>query len=106
MWFLYFTNAFQSQITSNLGAYIVSGFELHSLITVIATVSSIMGAVCYMPIAKMLNLFDRSYGLLFMVTTATLGLILSATCTDIYTYCAAQVSEPISVRQDPSSIAK
>lgn len=95
MWCLYFVNAFQSQITSNASAYITSDFESHSLIPVIAIVSSIMGAATYMPLAKILNLWDRSVGFALMTAFATLGLILSATCYDIATYCAAQVSHKV-----------
>lgn len=91
MWLLYFVNAFQSSITGNLSAYITSGFEAHSLIPVIYIVSSVMSAATYMPLAKILNLWDRSIGFLLMVAFATLGLILAATCSDIYTYCASQV---------------
>ncbi|GME46739.1 putative MFS siderophore transporter [Neofusicoccum parvum] len=91
MWCLYFVNAFQSQITSNLSAYITSDFESHSLIPVIDIVSSVMGAATYMPVAKILNLWDRSIGFALMTVFAVLGLILSATCNGIGTYCAAQV---------------
>lgn len=92
MWSLYCVNGFQSSITSNLSAYVTSDFEAHSLIPVIAIVSSIMGAATYIPLAKILNLWDRSVGFAIMVAFAVLGLILSATCKDIGTYCAAQVS--------------
>ncbi|KAJ9295821.1 hypothetical protein DTO271G3_5844 [Paecilomyces variotii] len=91
MFLLYFVNAFQSSITSNLSAYVTSGFESHSLIPVIYVVSSVMSAATYMPVAKILNLWDRSIGFLLMAVFATVGLILSATCTDIATYCASQV---------------
>lgn len=91
MFLLYFVNAFQSSITGNLSAYITSGFEEHSLLPVIVVVSSIMGSATYMPLAKVLNLWDRSIGFIVMAGFATLGLILSATTTNIYTYCAAQV---------------
>ncbi|KAJ9191277.1 hypothetical protein DTO164E3_8904 [Paecilomyces variotii] len=91
MFLLYFVNAFQSSITSNLSAYVTSGFESHSLIPVIYVVSSVMSAATYMPVAKILNLWDRSLGFLLMAVFATVGLILSATCTGIATYCASQV---------------
>ncbi|KAA8643826.1 hypothetical protein EYZ11_008908 [Aspergillus tanneri] len=91
MWFLYLVNAFQSSITANLSAFVTSGFESHSLIPVIQIVSSVMSAATYMPLAKVLNIWDRSIGFLFMASFATLGLILSATCSNIETYCAAQV---------------
>lgn len=82
----------QGSITGNLSAYVTSGFESHSLIPVIYVVSSVMGAATYMPVAKILNLWDRSSGFLVMAAFATLGLILSATCTDVATYAASQVS--------------
>lgn len=91
MFLLYFVNAFQSSITGNLTAFVTSGFESHSLIPVIYVVSSVMGAATYMPLAKILNLFDRSVGFLVMAAMATLGLVLSATCTNIGVYCASQV---------------
>ena len=90
---LYFVNAFRSAITSNLGAYVVSGFEAHSLIPVIAIVGNVMSAASYMLVAKVLNLFDRSYGFAIMTLLGIVGLVLSATCTNIATYCAAEVSE-------------
>ncbi|OTA55134.1 putative MFS siderophore transporter [Hypoxylon sp. EC38] len=91
MWLIYFVNAFQSSTTSNLTAYVVSGFDQHSLIPVISIVSNAMCAACTMPVAKILNLFDRSKGFLAMGVLAVIGLILMATCTNIAIYCAAQV---------------
>lgn len=93
MWLLYFVNAFQSSITGNLSAYVTSGFESHSLIPTISVVSSVMSAATYMPLAKILNLWDRSIGFLVMVLFSILGLVLSATCSNIATYCAAQVGQ-------------
>ncbi|KAL4741516.1 major facilitator superfamily domain-containing protein [Aspergillus similis] len=91
MFLLYFVNAFQSSITSNLSAFVTSGFESHSLIPVIYIVSSVMSSATYMPLAKILDVWDRSIGFLIMVAFATLGLVLSATCTDIMTYSISQV---------------
>ncbi|KAL4920170.1 major facilitator superfamily domain-containing protein [Aspergillus aurantiobrunneus] len=91
MFLLYFVNAFQSSITSNLSAFVTSGFESHSLIPLIYIVSSVMSSATYMPLAKILNVWDRSIGFLIMIVFATLGLVLSATCTDITTYCISQV---------------
>ncbi|KAL4870098.1 hypothetical protein BDV12DRAFT_166587 [Aspergillus spectabilis] len=91
MFLLYSVNAFQSSITSNLSAYVTSGFESHSLIPVIYIVSSVMSSATYMPLAKVLNVWDRSIGFLVMVAFATVGLLLSATCTGITTYCISQV---------------
>ncbi|KAI1081415.1 MFS general substrate transporter [Whalleya microplaca] len=91
MFFIYFVRAFQSSITSNLTAYVVSGFDQHSLIPVISIVSNSIGAACTMPVAKILNLWDRSKGFLAMAILSLVGIILMATCTNIAIYCAAQV---------------
>jgi MFS family permease len=91
MWSIYCVRAFQSNITSNLSAFITSGFESHSLLPVISIITSVMGAATYMPLAKVLNLWDRTVGLAIMLVFFLLGLILSATCKDIGTYFAAQI---------------
>ena len=97
MWLLYFVNALQSSLTSNLSAYITSEFSEHSLLTVISVVTSVMGAACLMPIAKVLNIWDRTVGMGIMVLIAIMGLIMMASCTNIATYCAAQVSFTICI---------
>ncbi|KAL4873347.1 hypothetical protein BDV12DRAFT_100707 [Aspergillus spectabilis] len=90
MWMLYFVNGLNSNLTANLSAYITSGFSAHSLLTVISVVTSVMGAACLMPIAKVLNLWDRTLGVCIMVLIAIMGLIMMAACNNIATYCAAQ----------------
>ncbi|EIW66643.1 hypothetical protein TREMEDRAFT_65025 [Tremella mesenterica DSM 1558] len=91
LWLTYTVNTFQSSITGNLTAYETMGFEEHSLIPVISIVSNVISAVAYMVFPKILNLWNRSYGYLACCVLAELGLVLSAVCTDIYTYCAAQL---------------
>lgn len=91
MWLIYFVTAFNWSVTGNLTPYVISDFEAHSLVTVISIVSSVMGAALYMPIAKMLNLFDRSYGFLVLVFCSIVGLITSAVCKNVETYAASQV---------------
>lgn len=91
MWLVYFVNNLNSSLTANLSAYITSDFSEHSLLTVISVVTSVMGAACLMPIAKVLNLFDRTVGFVIMISIAIMGLIMMAACNNITTYCAAQV---------------
>jgi MFS family permease len=91
MWLLYFINGFNQSITGNLAPFITSEFEAHSLVPLISVVSSIMGAATYMPLAKILNLWDRWVGFALMAGFATLGLILAASCNGIGVYCASQV---------------
>lgn len=88
---IYLVNAFQSTVTASLGPFVVSAFESHSLLPVISVVSNAFGAGIYMPLAKILNMWDRSIGFLAMAVLATLGLILSAVCDNVATYAVAQV---------------
>lgn len=91
MWFLYFTNALQSNASANLTPYVVSVYEGHSLLTAIAIVSNVMSGVFYLPVTKILDVWGRPIGLVFTAGIATLGLILMATTTTLATYGAAQV---------------
>ncbi|KAJ5688865.1 MFS general substrate transporter [Penicillium macrosclerotiorum] len=91
MFSLYMVNAFRQSITGNLYAYITSDFSQHSLIPVISIVTGVMGAACNMPIAKMLNLWDRAHGFIFLMVLSIIGTILSATCKNIAVYCAGEV---------------
>lgn len=91
MFMLYFVNAFQSSITNNLTPYITSGFQEHSLLTVIGIVSSSMAAAVYIPVAKILDVWGRAEGFMCMACLATLGLVLSAVTRDLPTFCAANV---------------
>jgi hypothetical protein len=54
--------------------------------------TNIMTAACTMPIAKILNLWDRTVGFTLMLSVALVGLVLMASCDNLATYCAAQVS--------------
>ncbi|CAO1638368.1 unnamed protein product [Parajaminaea phylloscopi] len=90
-WAIYFVRAFESTITGNLGPYILSDFSEAPLVTTISTVANVLSGALLMPIARMLNTWDRGHGFALMATLATLGLVLSAACNNIYAYAASQV---------------
>ena len=91
MFLLYFTRAMIGSILAGLNPYITSNFQSHSLMPVIDTVVSIMSAVTYMPVAKVLNLWDRTYCFSAMMTLSVVGLILMAASDSFQTYAAANV---------------
>ncbi|KAL6880029.1 major facilitator superfamily domain-containing protein [Trichoderma longibrachiatum] len=91
IWLLYFVNAFQSTILSNLLPYATSDFESHSLLNVIYVVAGSMSAATYMPLSKVMDVWGRAEGFLIMTVFATLGLILMAASNGIATFCAAYV---------------
>jgi MFS family permease len=92
IWLLYFVNAFQSSILYSLIPFVTSDFESHSLLNVIYIVGDAMSAAVFIPLAKILDVWGRAEGYLFMTVCCTLGLILMASCHDLSTFCAAYVS--------------
>jgi len=88
---LYFVNAFQSTILSNLLPFVTSDFESHSLLNVIYIVADAMSAAVFIPMAKIMDVWGRAEGFLIMTVFATLGLILMASCNNLATFCAAYV---------------
>ncbi|PWY69776.1 putative MFS siderophore iron transporter [Aspergillus heteromorphus CBS 117.55] len=91
IWMLYFTNAFQSEILASLLPYVSSAWEAHSLLNTIYIVADAITAACYVPVGKMMDLWGRAEGFLFMTICATIGLIMMAACNNLATFCAAYV---------------
>ncbi|KAK4493796.1 hypothetical protein PRZ48_014981 [Zasmidium cellare] len=90
-WCLYLLFAFERSFYSNIGPYITSMFEEHSLLPTVDLVANIMSGASYLPMAKALNMYGRAEGLVFMAVGSIIGLILTAACTNIETYCAGVV---------------
>lgn len=91
IWMVYFVNAFQSTLLSNLITFVSSDFESQSLLNVIMIVANAMTSACYIPLARILDTWGRAEGYLFMATLCTLGLVLMAACQNLPTFCAAYV---------------
>ncbi|KAJ5730818.1 uncharacterized protein N7483_005326 [Penicillium malachiteum] len=91
MWFLYFVNAFQSSVYDSLSSYVASSFSQHSLSGVPSAMADAFAAATYLPVGKMMDVWGRAEGFLFMTICATLGLILMASCNSFPIYCAANV---------------
>ncbi|KAI0163760.1 putative MFS siderophore iron transporter [Pestalotiopsis sp. NC0098] len=91
IWLLYFVNAMQSSILSNLIAYATSDFASHSLLPIIYVVSDAMTAAVYIPLSKTLDVVGRAEGFAVMAVFATLGLIMLACSNGITLFCAAYV---------------
>ncbi|KKY39023.1 putative mfs siderophore iron [Diaporthe ampelina] len=91
IWFLYFVNAMQSSILSNLLPFATSEWETHSLLNVIYVVASAMSAAIYVPLSKILDVWGRAEGFAVMTTFATIGMIMMAASHNLPTFCAAYV---------------
>jgi hypothetical protein len=53
--------------------------------------SSIIGGLIRLPLAKILDIWGRPQGYALMVFFLTLGLVMMAVCNNVETYAAAQV---------------
>lgn len=85
------TVAFQVQILNPLLPYVYSNFNAHSLIPTASIVSSVMGAVSRLPLAKIIDIWGRDVGFALTLVSFTIGTIMMAACNDVVTYCAASV---------------
>ncbi|OAA63023.1 Major facilitator superfamily domain, general substrate transporter [Cordyceps fumosorosea ARSEF 2679] len=88
---LLFVQELTSGIFRVLNPYVTSEFERHSLTATTAVVSSIIGAVSNLPVAKLFEVWGRMQVLALMVGCMLLGIVLLAACDSVETYCAAQV---------------
>ncbi|KAF2140105.1 uncharacterized protein K452DRAFT_273631 [Aplosporella prunicola CBS 121167] len=86
-----FMQALFSSATGQLAAYVTSSFHDHSLISTVSVLSSVIGGVAKFPIAKILDVRGRIEGFILMTVFCTLGLLLTASCTNVETYAAGQV---------------
>ncbi|KAL6228919.1 hypothetical protein BDW75DRAFT_246199 [Aspergillus navahoensis] len=64
---------------------------LHSLTPTVTILSSVIGGVCNLTIAKILDIFKRPHGYAFALLITTVGLIMMAATDSVEMYAAAQV---------------
>ena len=91
IWVTYFVEGMLSATTVSLSPYVTSAFAQHSLTPTVGILSSVIGGVTNLTIAKVLDVFGRPQGYLFCIVLATVGLIMMAACNDVEAYAAAQV---------------
>jgi MFS family permease len=91
LWFIYFVETMLNGTTFALTPYVTSAFALHSLTPTVSILSSIIGGVTNLTIAKVIDVFGRPHGLLFCMCLGTLGLIMMAGCNGVEAYAAAMI---------------
>ncbi|KAI2632132.1 MFS general substrate transporter [Hypoxylon sp. NC1633] len=91
IWLIYFVDSMQQGMGSFLNPYVTSAFALHSLTATTGVMSSIIGGVSKLTLAKILDVWGRPQGFLLVVLLLTLGLVMMAACDNVETYAAAQV---------------
>ena len=91
IWLIYFVNSMQQGTTNALSVYVTSWFGQTSLTPATSVMSSLIGGLFKLPLAKIIDLWGRPQGYFLMVVFMTVGLIMMAACKNIETYAAAQV---------------
>lgn len=70
---IFFVNSLQQQTSNNLVVYVTSSFTQVYLIPITSIVSTIVGGVIKLPVAKLMDIFGRPQGYMFMLACAVLG---------------------------------
>lgn len=91
IWIVYFIILMQQGAAGALTPYVTSAFQSHSLTPTVGILSSIVGGVCNLTVAKILDIFGRPQGYAMSLIIATVGLIMMAATTNVEMYAAAQV---------------
>lgn len=91
IWFYTLSGGFRVSIQATMAPYATSAWSQHTLLTVIETVASALTGACYIPLAKLLDLWGRAEGFMLMVCMLSLGLVLQAAASNLPTYCAGRV---------------
>ncbi|GAB7360110.1 hypothetical protein MBLNU230_g7873t1 [Neophaeotheca triangularis] len=91
IWIIFFISALQSSVSGAMRPYVTSAFQQHSATAAVDIMSSIVGGVSKLPLAKVLDIYGRPQGYALMMFCLTLGLVMMAGCNNVETYAAAQV---------------
>ena len=91
IWIIYFVEGMLSGTAATLNPFVTSAFAQHSLTPTVGIISSVIGGVTNLTLAKVLDVFGRPQGFLLCIVLATSGLIMMATCNNVEAYAAAQV---------------
>ncbi|SPQ24493.1 8b9da8dd-484c-481c-9aea-edac19bfe2b5 [Thermothielavioides terrestris] len=91
IWCIYFVDAMQQGMSTSLTPYVTSAFQEHSLTAATSIFSSLIGGLFKLPLAKILDIWGRPHGFIFMMICLTIGLAMMAGCNNVETYAAGQV---------------
>ncbi len=91
IWTIYFVNSLQEGMSFALKPYVTSSFYLHSLTATTDIMSSFIGGLFKLPLAKILDIWGRPHGFALSIIFLVIGLVAMAGCNNVETYAAAQV---------------
>ncbi|KAL7789717.1 major facilitator superfamily domain-containing protein [Trichoderma afarasin] len=91
IWIVYFVVLMQQGAEAALNPFVTSAFQQHSLTPTVGILASVIGGVCNLTVAKILDIFGRPQGYAMSLIITTIGLIMMAATTNVEMYAAAQV---------------
>ncbi|KAK0610030.1 major facilitator superfamily domain-containing protein [Bombardia bombarda] len=91
IWFIYFVDAMQQSMSNSLLPFVTSSFYSHSLTPVVGILSSLIGGLFKLPLAKIIDIWGRPQGFCLMLFCLVIGLITMAACDGVKSYAAGQV---------------
>lgn len=83
--------ALHSAVSSTLINYVYSSFQLAPQVSTSYILSTIIGGVLKLPLAKTLNLWGRAEALVFSTTVYTVGMVILAACNGPNAFAAGYV---------------
>lgn len=89
-----------------MNPFVTSHFQRHSLTAAVGVMSSIIGGLSKIPLAKLLDTWGRPQGLALSLFFWVVGLIMMAGCNTVETYAAAQVFSSVGYVHSTSTIAR
>ncbi|KAI0594285.1 major facilitator superfamily transporter [Biscogniauxia sp. FL1348] len=84
-----FVDSLLQSVQQNLIPFVTSSFGRHGLLSTTSIVATIIGGVCNLAIAKVIDIWGRCEGFIVMVTLVVVGMIMKATCINVEMYAAA-----------------
>jgi MFS family permease len=84
-----FIDSLLQSVQSSLTPYVTSAFGQHGLLATTSIVATILGGVCNLAIAKVIDIWGRCEGFAVMIFFIVIGMIMKATCINVEMYAAA-----------------
>ncbi|KAJ5975542.1 Siderochrome iron transporter 2 [Penicillium waksmanii] len=91
IWLCFFMLAFHSSISGNLINFVFADFALAPQVSTSYILSTIIGGVLKLPLAKTLQLWGRAEALIFSTVVYTLGMIILSACNNANAFAAGYV---------------
>ena len=85
-----FVDSLLKAVQDNLSPYVTSSFQQHGLVATTSIISTVLGGVCNLTIAKIIDIWGRCEGFVAMVFLVCVGMITKAVCKNVETYAAAE----------------